>query len=72
MKTYSVDRIENGFAVCEDCDTKIIENIPIAKFDFTVKAGDIIRFDTNKYSLDINETQKMKKELFDLQNSLFD
>ncbi|MBR5495962.1 MAG: DUF3006 domain-containing protein [Oscillospiraceae bacterium] len=72
MKIYSVDRIENGFAVCEDKDTKKIENILIDKFDFTVKAGDILRFDGDKYSVDINETQKIKKELFDLQNSLFD
>ena len=49
MKIYSVDRIENGFAVCEDRDTKKIENIPIAEFDFPVKAGDILRFDGDKY-----------------------
>ncbi len=72
MKIYSVDRLENGFAVCEDRDTKKTENIPTKEFDFTVKAGDILRFDGVKYTLDNEETHKIKKELFDLQNSLFD
>ena len=39
MKIYSVDRIENGFAVCEDRDTKKIENIPVTEFDFSVKSS---------------------------------
>ena len=72
MKTYSVDRIENGFAMCEDRDTKKIENIPVTEFDFSVKVGDILRFDGEKYVVDKDETGKIKKELFDLQNSLFD
>ncbi len=72
MKIYSVDRIENGFAVCEDRDTKKIENIPVTEFDFSVKVGDILRFDGEKYVVDKDETRKIKKELFDLQNSLFD
>ena len=70
MKKYIVDRIENGFAVCEDEDGQMVD-ISLENLPSDLKQGDVLILEQEKYEVLKEETEKIKKEMFDLQNSLF-
>lgn len=67
---YSVDRIEEGIAVCEDENggrmTVKVEELP-----FDVKEGDIISEQDGVLELLPDETQEKKKRMASLQRSIF-
>lgn len=70
MNKYSVDRIENQFAVLEFGDDFI--QIELKELPPGVKEGDVLMRDENgKLFIDEKATQQIKNELFELQNSLF-
>ncbi len=69
MRLLSIDRIENGFAVCEN-ENKTFENIPLEMLPQGVKEGDVLRQDENGFALDREETQRRRKQAFDLLNKL--
>lgn len=70
MEKYSVDRIENDIAVCEN-EKGVFINIDIKELPSNVREGLIlIKTDNNTYVVDEKETLKRKKYLFDLQNEL--
>ncbi len=58
---YVIDRIEEDIVVLEDLDTREIKNINIKELDFKVREGNILSYEDNKYSLDLN-TEKLRKE----------
>lgn len=70
MEKYTVDRIEDGFAVCENEECKT-QNIPLTDLPPGLREGDVILLNQGKYEISKEETQKLRKEIFDLQNSLF-
>lgn len=60
--TFSIDRFEGNFAVCENRQTGEIINIPIENLPENAKPGSILKFENNKYILDL-ETTKTEQEI---------
>ena len=58
---YVVDRIEEDIVVLENLKTREITNIKITELDFKVREGNILSYENNKYTLDLN-TEKLRKE----------
>ena len=58
---YVVDRIEEDIVVLENLETREITNIKISELDFKVREGNILSYENNKYTLDLN-TEKLRKE----------
>ena len=67
---YSVDRIENGKAVCEDEKQNII-NIEISLLPEGIREGDILEVKDGKFVICRDDTEKRRKQMADLQASLF-
>lgn len=65
MKTLIVDRIEADVAVCE-IEEGSFADIPLKVLPNGVKEGDVIHI-----SIEAEETQKRKKNIDNLMNSLF-
>lgn len=71
MNIYSVDRIEENIAVIE-YEGKFIE-IGLEELPENIKEGDIlIKEENGSFSVDENETKRIKALLAEKQNSLFD
>lgn len=70
MDKYSIDRIEDGTAVCESMDGI---HIYISADDLPegAKEGSVIVRDEDGIRLLPEETEKVREELFDLAESLF-
>lgn len=72
MKKFSVDRIEEDFAVCE-CDDLSHISVPLKNFPFEVNEGMIIVLnDDGKYSRDEDEEAVMRKKILSLQHKIFE
>lgn len=69
--TFSIDRFEDDFAICEDKQTHEMVNIKRDLLPNNCKEGDIIQFVNGTYSLDKEQTQKEQKEIKNLVDSLF-
>ena len=67
---YSVDRIEEGIAVCED-ENGGMTTINVAQLGFDVKEGDIICKTDIGFELLPDETAEKKKRMANLQKSIF-
>ncbi len=69
--TFSVDRFEGDFAVCENRETGEFIDIPLSILPENVKAGSILKFENGKYILDLKATQKEQQEIKNLVDNLF-
>ncbi len=69
--TFSVDRFEGEFAVCENRQTGELVNIPKNLLPNNCKQGSILKFENGIYTLDLEETQKEQEEIKNLVNNLF-
>ena len=69
--TFSVDRFEGDFAVCENRTTGDFINIPISELPENVKKGSILKFENGIYILDIESTKKEQEEIKNLVDNLF-
>lgn len=60
---YIIDRIEEDFAICENIETKEIENFDIILIPEEAKEGDILAYSeiTEEYYIDRKETEKRKE-----------
>ena len=67
---YSVDRIEEGFAVCEDEKGETV-NIETDKLPEGVKEGDIISIDNGETIILAEETEERRKKLAEKRRALF-
>ncbi|WFD11560.1 DUF3006 domain-containing protein [Tepidibacter hydrothermalis] len=65
-----IDRFENKLAVVE-LENKSLININRSKIPKSAKEGDVILINKDNISLDLNETNNLKKEINDLMNELF-
>lgn len=65
-----VDRIEENIVVIEDNDSYFRADISL--FDGNIREGDVIREKNGRYYADKNETEKRRKEIIRLQDSLWD
>ena len=70
MNKLSVDRIEENFLVCIDEEGNSVV-IPVAQAEMA-KPGDIISEQDGKYIVNHEETEKKRREIIDLQNSLWE
>lgn len=61
--TFTIDRFEDNFAVCENRKTKEFINIPISKIPKDSKEGDILKFENNNYVVDEKYTLDTKNRI---------
>ena len=69
--TFSIDRFEGNFAICENKQTGQMQSIPKSELPSDISEGDIIKFENGKYILDIEATNKEKQEIKNLVDNLF-
>ena len=67
---YIVDRIENGFAVCETEEMEIV-NISLDILPEDVKEGNVLVFSNGQYALLTDEEEERRKHILSLQDDIF-
>ena len=73
---YTVDRIEGDdidgskIAVLEPDDGEVI-NIKLKDLPLGVKEGDILKFENNVYTIDVERTRRSKKDIDERFKKLF-
>lgn len=70
MKRGIIDRFEGELAVIEINNITI--DVPRSKLPPTVKEGDVLIIDNDKYTVDKNETNKRRREIQNLMDKLFE
>ena len=68
--TFTIDKIENDVAVCENRENKKIINIHISKLPEDIKENDIIKYTNGQYILEEIETNSTKENIKDKFNKL--
>lgn len=66
-----VDRIENGFAVCETEEQMMI-SLPLSKCSGPVREGDVLAEADGVYRADPEQTEKLREEVKKLSKDLFE
>lgn len=69
---YIVDRIEGELVVCENENTKEMENFKKELFPEEVKAGDIVEKSGEKFEIKKEELNKLRKDLESMFHNLFE
>lgn len=67
---YTIDRIEEGIAVCEDSNGNHI-NIQLSLLPENVKEGDVISAGDSGFAVCREETDERRKQMADRQRSIF-
>ena len=62
---YIVDRIEEGFAVCENSETCDIINIPLSELPEGIEEGNCIKLVNDIYIRDLEQEEKRRNDLKD-------
>lgn len=65
-----IDRFEGGFAVCEKPDKSMLD-VEMSKLPPNVKEGDVLEVDGDRIVLDLKSTERQKKKIEELMNSLW-
>jgi len=60
MKRYTIDRIEDGFAVCED-ENGAHERFPASVMPEGAREGDCLRFIRGRFFIDGAETRRRRE-----------
>lgn len=66
-----IDRFEGKFAVCEKEDRQMID-IERSKIRVTAKEGDILNIINDRITIDLEKTEKRKKEIVELTKDLWE
>lgn len=69
---YIIDRFEGDTAVMERQSDGVMIDIAKAKLPENASVGAVVKYDGEKYSVDENETQKLREEVRKLQDDLFE
>lgn len=72
IEEYTIDRFEENMAVIEDRKTGKMKNISKEKLPIQSKEGDIIKCINGKYFLDIEETEKIEKDMQEKYKNLWE
>lgn len=73
MNIYVVDRIEEGYAVCENENGDSLDlQINLFKELKNVKQGDVVVEENGVYSISEKLTQERRKKIISLQNDLWE
>lgn len=67
---YSVDRIEEKIAICEDDDGNVLK-LNVDELPQEIREGDIIEKKENGFVIDSDETQLRRKKMAELQRNIF-
>ncbi len=67
---YSIDRIEEKIAICEDDDGNILK-LTLDELPQNVHEGDIIERTENDFVIDAGKTQIRRKKMAELQKNIF-
>lgn len=67
---YIIDRIENNTVVCENQETKTMENFSIKQFPKEIQDGDIVILKNGKFEKDELETKSQKEKINELMKKL--
>ncbi len=67
---YIVDRIEKNIVICENQETKKMEEFEKTSFPKEIKEGDSVILQGNRFEIDKKDTEKRKKEIDDLMKKL--
>lgn len=67
---YIIDRIENDIIVCENQETKKIENYKKEQFEEEIQEGDIVILKNNKFKKDKKATLERKKKIEEMMKKL--
>lgn len=67
---YIVDRIENEIVICENQETKQIENFNLEQFPEGIKDGDVVILKDGKFEKDDEETVDRKEYINELMKKL--
>ncbi|MGE8206022.1 DUF3006 domain-containing protein [Heyndrickxia sp. NPDC080065] len=68
---YVIDQLEDRFAVCEDESGNTVD-IERSKIPKSVTVGDVLILKNGKYVVDKNQTEKLRKEIEDLMDDVWD
>ena len=60
---YSIDRFEGDFAVCENRESLEMVKIPLSKLPKNTTKSSILKFESNKYSIDTTKTICIKNRI---------
>lgn len=67
---YSIEKIENNIAVCENDDGEAIK-LELSSLPPDVKEGDILLQSDNSFTLDRSETLERRRKMAELQRNIF-
>lgn len=67
---YSIDRIEENIALCEDDDGNVLK-LSVDELPQEIREGDIIEKTENGFVIDADETQLRRKKMAELQRNIF-
>ncbi|MDD7615618.1 MAG: DUF3006 domain-containing protein [Clostridiaceae bacterium] len=70
MMKYSVERIEENVALCEDDLGKTVK-LRLDELPENIREGDIIVRTENGYTIDTDETSLRRKKMAEMQKKLF-
>ena len=70
MMKYSVERIEENVALCEDGLGKTVK-LRLDELPENIREGDIIVRTENGYTIDTDETSVRRKKMAEMQKKLF-
>ena len=70
MMKYSVERIEENIALCEDDLGKTIK-LRLDELPENIREGEIIVLTENGYTIDSDETSARRKKIAEMQKRLF-
>lgn len=57
-----IDRFEGDYAVCENQNREMID-VPISKIPSNAKEGDILIDEKGSYIVDVEKTEKLRREI---------
>ncbi len=67
---YIIDRIENNMVICENQETKKMENFDKSMFPEQIKDGDVVIRENDKFRIDEEETKNRKEYIENLMKKL--
>jgi len=69
---WVLDRLEDGYAVCEEIDTRESLTVPAQSLPAGASPGDVLFYDGNNFVIDRTETKSRRKRINKMFKDLWD